>query len=136
MTSSSGRSGMPGEHATRESLVSTALLAVGVHRFVPIEVLSVTEANGPVTSVSIELNLHYRSASPVCCPEPGCYTPFLGRARGEVPAQVAAALGLGALPRVSIVAHLVYEPGYAHTELGSATPCSLEYPPEHFGSTS
>lgn len=127
---------MSKDQTTRESLVNAALQAVGAHRFVPVEVLAMTESSGPSTHISIELNLHYKSASPVCCPEAGCYIPFLGAARRKVPEQIAAVLNLGALPRISITAHMTYEQGYAHTAFGSALSCSLEYPPDHFGSSS
>jgi hypothetical protein len=110
-------------------MISAALHAVGAHSSVPVEVLSVT---GTAAELAIVLSLHYRPATPVCCPEPGCYVPFLGRARHRVPAEIASALGLGAVPRVSITAQMVYEPGYAHTQLGAAMGGSIVYDPDHF----
>jgi hypothetical protein len=115
------------------NLATTALCSVGFHRHVPFTVSAVAVSMEP-GSINLELQLHYRCATPVCCPEPSCYTPFLGRHRTQVPSVLGAAFKMAMVPRVSIRVRMDYETGYRHAgvDLGEMQSSVIEYVPDDF----
>lgn len=113
--------------------VHAALLRVGGCSKVPFTVESIEIDEGLDPSlVTIGLTLHYQKASPVCCPVPGCYIPFLGNQSGWVPKAVQDALSLLDEPRVRARVRSTHEPGYAYLEIGSATDQVTVVEPEEF----
>jgi hypothetical protein len=108
---------------------SEVLQRIGAHRFVPF-VVERAEIEG--SEIRLWLTLTYRRATPVCCGEPGCYIPFLGRRRADVPETLGWALGLPDIPRVTMSVSLVHEPGYSHTSLGSAEDGTIVFDAAHF----
>lgn len=68
-------------------------------------------------SITIELTLFFKTNSPVCCPEPGCYISFVGWCRTKVPVVLAAVLELPEQPQVTIHATLNYQDGYRHSQV-------------------
>jgi hypothetical protein len=115
------------------AVILRALFAIGGHRNVPVSILSATTDDQLPPSVLIGLRLRYLRATPVCCGEPGCYIPFLGVRRREVPIALQMALHLAEVPNVTIRAELDYESGYEHTSIGSAVSQTVVYGPEEFG---
>jgi hypothetical protein len=109
--------------------VARALAEVGAFARVPMAVRAVAVDGGDVV---VDLELRYLREQPVCCGEPGCYVPFLGLRRREVPAAVQRALALAAAPRVTVRAHLVHDAGYQYTSIGGAVDGVFEYDPDHF----
>lgn len=128
---------MPHSVATtaEASAVEQALVALGGHPGVGLAVTSVSIDDGAPSDdpkVSIEVRLDYRLDRPVCCGEPGCYLGFVGLRRSEVPAAVAAALGLERAPTVTLRVALRYPPGYLHTsfrERGTPADATLVWSP-------
>ncbi len=117
------------DDAQTTQIVRDALISIGAHRDVPVTVASVIVDDPNVT---VDITLHYLRATPVCCGEPGCYVPFLGRRRHDVPSAMGAALRLGEIPNVTLRVHLDYEPGYVHRELGVGRTQTLVYEPAEF----
>jgi hypothetical protein len=110
--------------------VERTLLALDQPSVVPCRVTRVERvASG---EVRVELELRYLLTNPVCCPEPGCYVRYLGTERRRVPGALREALALDAEPAVTVLASLVYEPGYQHTQLGRAIDCVCTYEPTDF----
>ena len=116
------------------SAVAAALEAVGSHRWVRLEV---TDVRVLAHLVDIDLVIHYPSATPVCCAEPGCYLGFLGVERELVPEAVGDVLGIPA-PAITIRAQLRHEHGYRYIDhvtgqlLGEGVDQLQIYGPEHF----
>lgn len=96
----------------RRSAVTAALEAVGSHRWVRLEV---TDVSVLAHRVEIDLVIHYPSATPVCCGQPGCYLGFLGVGRSLVPEALGDALGIQC-PAITIRAQLRHEPGYRYID--------------------
>lgn len=110
-----------------------ALLTVGGSHRVPTSVTAVVVSDQDPPDVIVDVRLDYWAETPVCCAEPGCYIPFLGSQRREVPEVMRTVLALACSPRVTIHATLAYEPGYAHTELRyPVVTVTHTYPAEHF----
>jgi hypothetical protein len=109
--------------------VAVALRQVGAHPAVELEVVSVEHT---WERVAIAVVLRYRTATPVCCDEPGCYMRFLGVGRGEVPAALQRALELAAPPPVEISVQLAHEPGYHHVDRATGADAVLRYDAAHF----
>ncbi|OJT26917.1 hypothetical protein BO221_02590 [Archangium sp. Cb G35] len=111
--------------------VTEALATVGGHPWVPFEVTHV-ELEGQ--RIRIWLTLHYLRAKPVCCGECGCYIPFLGMHRENVPGVLAGMLGLAEEPRVSMSVRKHHEAGYKYKErnLGTPVDTTIEYEESHF----
>jgi hypothetical protein len=115
--------------------VADVLSGVCAHRRVPFEVNRVDVGE---SGLRIEITLHYRCADRVCCGEPGCYVPFLGLRRRQVPGALARQLGREVAPRVSMTVHLRHEAGYAYIDLatgetrGPGTDSTIEYNETHF----
>ena len=118
----------------RVECVRRALVEVGVHPHVPATVAKVAVAHGSPPLVAIDVVLHYRSATPVCCDEPGCYVPFLGWKADHVPAAVAAALALAERPDIEITVRTEHESGYKYSALKKPEPedSTMVYEPEEF----
>jgi hypothetical protein len=87
--------------------VMAGLTAIGVHPWAPFRVTRVLHDGD---TLYVELAFTMRAATPVCCPELGCYVRFLGARRRDVPA----VLGVS---RVQIRASGTYEDGYRFTGL-------------------
>lgn len=124
---------MPPKSTVDCNAISRAIHDVGVHPGVPVTVTDAT-IHDDTQTVTIKVTLCFLCASPVCCPEPGCYIPFLGHRRSHVPAAIGAALNLKYQPSINIQANLVYETGYRHTELniGAAQSCEISFAPAYF----
>jgi len=124
---------MSDEDLIRE--VTEVLSAVGGKRTVPFEVTRV-EADG--ARIHADVVLHYFRDTPVCCGTPGCYVPFLGQKRRDVPGALACKLSLRVAPRVSMTIHMRHEQGYCHINLatgeaaGPGIDSTEEYPEQHF----
>ncbi len=86
----------------------------------------------PIGSVRIYLTLRYLRATPVCCGEPGCYVPFLGSERLEVPGAVQRALDLTRPPSVAIAVNLVHDENYEYIEFGRGEDAARLYERSHF----
>jgi hypothetical protein len=91
--------------------VMAALTAIGAHPWAPFRVTRVLHDGD---TLYLDLAFTMRAATPVCCPELGCYVRFLGARRRDVPAALGAS-------RVHIRARVTYEVGYRFT--------GLDYPP-------
>ena len=86
----------------------------------------------PIGSVRIYLTLWYLRATPVCCGVPGCYVPFLGLGRLEVPRAVQQALDLARPPSVAMAVNLVHDEDYEYIEFGQGQDAVARYEPSHF----
>lgn len=109
-----------------------ALVAVGGH---PHVALTVTRVEPSAGALRLWIALTYARENPVCCGEPGCYVPFLGVKRREVPRALAAALALGSdEPAVSMAVALRHPEGYRYSSgiPAQAVDCTLEYDAAHF----
>jgi len=98
--------------------IAEALQIAGVHRLVPVTVNRV-DVDG--LFVHIDVTLTYLRSGPVCCGQPGCYVPFLGRNSHSVAEIVESKLELPLCPHVTMDVHLVHEPGYEYRAEGTGT---------------
>ena len=113
-------------------LVREAIEIVGTHSSVPTTVNKVLLHGRPLSAVKIYVTLRYLASDPVCCAEPGCYVPFLGSRRLELPSTLAESLGAMAPPKVTVVAQLLHEPGYRSIEFGPQKDFGAIFEPSEF----
>src|SRR4051812_41376788 len=74
---------------------AAALNEVGSCEDVPFAVNSVALGEGRRASeLVLDLEMRHPTATPVCCPELGCYVPFLGASASRVPGALSRALHL------------------------------------------
>jgi len=99
------------------------LTAIGSHPWAAFHVSRVLHDGD---TLYVDLAFTMRAATPVCCPELGCYVRFLGARRRDVPAM----LGVS---RVHIRATVTYEAGYRFTGLDlPPRDDEVTYGAEHF----
>jgi hypothetical protein len=112
-------------------LIREALERLGVHPHVPISVRSASVSDYP-PAVCILLEMRFLAAHPVCCPELGCYSRFLGLARAQVPLAIAAALTLDSPPRVHVEVKTLHERGFRYLSFGHPNDAVVAYGHDHF----
>ncbi len=119
---------------TSQNDVLRALEFVGLHSGVTASVSHSRISRDSRILVEAWISVGFRSDSPVCCGELGCYVPALGQKRREVPSAIQDSLNLIEVPDVHLYVSVEYPPEYRHTGLSSVEtePFSFEMPPEEF----